>query len=246
MYVYHNKCLTVNLPTSSVSISGPHCLELQALLLFPLVLVPRYGCFLQSRLQTESGRAAEYRRLASTCGKTECSRKKQHKLYNVNNKNATKPQISMLTQESCSWWGLPRHRPQPNDLLLQPAQWLAPTRISIRDSRRSQRTRAPSDSPGQNKHIWTEHWHCQLCAVGNYLRQSKAKPEKNITGGSKNESKISHTFQLPFFVSQFAMHKGEFCTISDIKKYKTHHTNFNKCYDVTFVHFMIWFVLSEI
>lgn len=66
MYVYHNKSLKINLPTSSVSISVPHCLELQALLLCLLVLAPRYGCFLQSRLQTESGRAAEYRRLAST------------------------------------------------------------------------------------------------------------------------------------------------------------------------------------
>jgi hypothetical protein len=103
MYVYHNKRLKTNLQTSSVSISGLNCLELQALLLCLLVLAPRYGCFLQSRLQTGSGRAAEYHRLASTCSKTKRPSKKQHKLSNVNDKNATKLQISMLTQESCSW-----------------------------------------------------------------------------------------------------------------------------------------------
>jgi hypothetical protein len=119
------------------------------------VLAPKYGCFLQSQPQTESGRAAEYHRLASTCSKTNRTSKKQHKLSNVNDKNATKPQISMLTQESCSWWGLRHHRPQPNDLLPRRAQWLAPTHTSIRDSRHSRRTRARSDSPEQNKHIWT-------------------------------------------------------------------------------------------
>jgi len=90
-------------PTSSVSISRLNCLELQALLLCLLVLAPRYGCFLQSRPQTESERAAEYRKLASTCSKTKRPSKKQQKLSNVNDKNAIKPQISLLTQESCSW-----------------------------------------------------------------------------------------------------------------------------------------------
>jgi hypothetical protein len=192
-YVYYGKQLKMNLPTSSVSISGLNCLELQALLLCPLVLAPRYGCFLQSRLQTESGRAAEYRRLASTCSKTQRPSKKQHKLPNLNDKNAIKPQISMLTQESCSWWDLQHHQPQPNDLLLQPAQWLAPTHTSIQDSHRSQRTHAPSDWPEQNKQIWTEHWHCKLHAVGNDLRQ-QAESKQNITESSKNESKMNQTF----------------------------------------------------
>lgn len=102
-YVYHDKRLKMNLQTSSVSISGLNCLELQALLLCLLVLAPRCGCFLQSRLQTESERAAEYHRLASTCSKTKHPSKKQHKLSNVNDKNSTKAQISALTQESCSW-----------------------------------------------------------------------------------------------------------------------------------------------
>ena len=179
----------MNLQTSSVSISGLNCLELQALLLCLLVLAPRCGCFLQSRLQTESERAAEYHRLASTCSKTKHPSKKQHKLSNVNDKNSTKAQISALTQESCSWWGLQHHQPQPNDLLLQPAQWLAPTHTSIRDSRHSQRTRAPSDSPEQNRHIWTEHMHCKLRAVANDLRHGKQNPSKILLQAVKMRAK---------------------------------------------------------
>lgn len=245
-YVSHGKRLKMNLPTSSGSISGLNCLELQALLLCLLVLAPRYGCFLQSQLRTESGRAVEYRRLASTCSKTERPSKKQHKLSNVNDKNAVKPKISMLlTQESCSWWGLLHHQPQPNDLLLQPARWLAPIHTSIRDSRRSQRTRALSDLPEQNKPIWTEHLHCKVHAVGDDLRHSKQKPSKILLKAVKMRAKWTTHSSCYSCFKQFEMYKGELCTISDIQQYKTHHIYFNKCYNVTFVHFMIWFVFSE-
>jgi hypothetical protein len=76
MYPYHGKRLKMNVPTSSVSISGLHCLELQALLLFLLELAPKYGCFLLSQPQTGLGHAAEYRRRASTCSNTNRTSKK--------------------------------------------------------------------------------------------------------------------------------------------------------------------------
>jgi hypothetical protein len=196
----------MNLTTTSVSILGLYCLELQALLLCLLVLAPRCGCFPQSRLQTESERAVEYHRLASTCSKTKHPSKKQHKLSNVNDKNAIKPQIFTLTLESCSWWGLLHHQPELNDLLLQPAQWPAPTHTLIRDSHHSQRTRAPSDSPEQNRHIWTEHLHCKLRAVAKDLRHSKQNPSKILLQAVKMTAKwTTHSRCCSFFLTVYSL-----------------------------------------